>query len=416
MAREVAYRDGTKVRNQHLPYPIVHYPGHYGAFFGFQEDRDSEIVLCLCAKEAVQNYIEYRQDFDTSTNAYPEKDFILSSRSYPQALVKRLMAGPVGERVAALEEFGAGQSSIARPGDEACVINHLEFEESLCHMCNEVVPELRYCHEMYGTKFHQNYGWYIKLKQWEYGLKFSLKSFPLEVLSRLPSDLREEIDQAFIDRAEEKAARLKDLQEKRQRRARAIEEARRETFSEFRESDDYEELEEEERFQRSAEIRAEYRTKKVLTPEEEREYERLTEEFGEIQKLIADAAENEVRRAVGHYEKGSRWTSETILYQLVETEYGDEVTLERHHRPDWLDGLELDIYLPEVGVGIEYQGQQHFEPVDHWGGEEGLAARRGRDKLKRTLCEERDIVLVEFRYDEDLCRELVVDRLNPLIG
>jgi hypothetical protein len=102
------------------------------------------------------------------------------------------------------------------------------------------------------------------------------------------------------------------------------------------------------------------------------------EELGELQeqlqtehKEITDTCENEVRQAFGHYKKGNRWTSETILYQLVESNY-PEHTIERHYRPGFLDGLESDIFLKDAEVGIEYQGIQHYEPVDHWGGEEGL--------------------------------------------
>jgi len=32
----------------------------------------------------------------------------------------------------------------------------------------------------------------------------------------------------------------------------------------------------------------------------------------------------------------------------------------RHYRPDFLQGLELDIFIDELKIGMEYQGIQHF--------------------------------------------------------
>ena len=54
----------------------------------------------------------------------------------------------------------------------------------------------------------------------------------------------------------------------------------------------------------------------------------------------------------------------------------------RHYRPDWLDRLELDIYIPSLKLAFEYQGQQHFHPLHVWGGEKALQDLRFRDAHK----------------------------------
>lgn len=68
-------------------------------------------------------------------------------------------------------------------------------------------------------------------------------------------------------------------------------------------------------------------------------------------------------------------------------------------RFEWLGGLSLDFYLPSMKVAIECQGEQHFVPVDYFGGEEKLAKQREHDELKRRLCEENGVELV-YLLDE----------------
>ena len=80
----------------------------------------------------------------------------------------------------------------------------------------------------------------------------------------------------------------------------------------------------------------------------------------------------------------------------------------------WLEGLELDIFIPELDLGIEYQGVQHFKPVEHWGGMEALKELQVRDKKKRQLCQSLGIGLIYFKHDEDLSNESVSAKLGIL--
>ena len=84
----------------------------------------------------------------------------------------------------------------------------------------------------------------------------------------------------------------------------------------------------------------------------------------------------------------------------------------REASPKWLDGLRFDIYLPEYKLAIEYQGEQHFEPVDFFGGEEGFKDTVRRDNLKRKLCREYGVSLVEIRYDQTFSEASLRHRLN----
>ena len=64
--------------------------------------------------------------------------------------------------------------------------------------------------------------------------------------------------------------------------------------------------------------------------------------------------------------------------------------------------LRFDFYLPEHNVCIEYQGRQHYEPVDFFGGVSGFENRQYRDKIKEGYCIDNNIQLLKIRYDEDV--------------
>ena len=56
----------------------------------------------------------------------------------------------------------------------------------------------------------------------------------------------------------------------------------------------------------------------------------------------------------------------------------------------------LDFYLPEYGVGIEFNGKQHYIPIDAWGGKKALELSLVRDKNKFYKCKENGIVVYYF--------------------
>lgn len=64
----------------------------------------------------------------------------------------------------------------------------------------------------------------------------------------------------------------------------------------------------------------------------------------------------------------------------------------------WLGLQSLDFYLPDYNIGIECQGEQHFEPVEPWGGKKNLESNKKRDELKKELCEKNGIKM--FYYTE----------------
>jgi len=73
--------------------------------------------------------------------------------------------------------------------------------------------------------------------------------------------------------------------------------------------------------------------------------------------------------------------------------------------------LRFDFYLPEKNIFIEFDGLQHFEPVNFGGMsfESSLKVHtrlKARDKIKDKLAKEMDVKLLRIKYDQDIQESL----------
>ena len=66
------------------------------------------------------------------------------------------------------------------------------------------------------------------------------------------------------------------------------------------------------------------------------------------------------------------------------------------------DKLKFDFYLPEVNLLIEFDGIQHFEPVDFFGGKREFKKQIKRDEIKNNYCLDNNIHLLRIKYDSDI--------------
>ena len=128
----------------------------------------------------------------------------------------------------------------------------------------------------------------------------------------------------------------------------------------------------------------------------------------------ARQVENELRDRLGYPKIGESWLSETMLFKVVQTILSPKEVI-YHYRGAELHGLELDIWIPEYRIGVEYQGEQHYSVVDHWGGEEGLRKRQENDRKKKTLCRELGYTLIEFTHNENITEETVRRKFEPYL-
>ena len=90
-----------------------------------------------------------------------------------------------------------------------------------------------------------------------------------------------------------------------------------------------------------------------------------------------------------------KWKHELDLFHALRKRYPDVLY---QYRPEWLGRQSLDLYIPSLRIAIEYQGVQHYLPVEFFGGEEALLQRQELDRLKKQLCEENNVRLIEWEY------------------
>lgn len=60
--------------------------------------------------------------------------------------------------------------------------------------------------------------------------------------------------------------------------------------------------------------------------------------------------------------------------------------------------LPFDIYLHNYNICIEYQGIQHFQSMEYFGGEESFDYLKKNDKIKYEYCKSKNIKLIEIPY------------------
>ena len=72
---------------------------------------------------------------------------------------------------------------------------------------------------------------------------------------------------------------------------------------------------------------------------------------------------------------------------------------------NWIGKLRLDFYIPDLNIGIEVQGQQHYIPVNIFGGIDALQKNIKRDELKKKLCEKNGLKLYYIKYNDNIINE-----------
>ena len=83
----------------------------------------------------------------------------------------------------------------------------------------------------------------------------------------------------------------------------------------------------------------------------------------------------------------------------------------RQWNPENLTGeqaLRFDFYLPTAKLCIEYDGRQHYEVVDYFGGKTAYTKLKKRDRMKSKWCLENDTTLIRIKYDQKV--NVILDR------
>lgn len=76
--------------------------------------------------------------------------------------------------------------------------------------------------------------------------------------------------------------------------------------------------------------------------------------------------------------------------------------------------LPFDFYLPDYNSCIEFDGKQHFEPVNLFGGDNGFKRRQKLDEIKNLYCKKNKINLIRIPYNiqKDSLTNYILSRLG----
>lgn len=116
----------------------------------------------------------------------------------------------------------------------------------------------------------------------------------------------------------------------------------------------------------------------------------------EIFHIMVISLQNDFRVSKGLPKIGEGWVSETELLYLLKDKFPNEEII-HHGKPKWLGRQHVDIWFPKLNIGVEYQGKQHDEPVEFFGGEKGFKSSKERDERKKKLFKENNANLIEVR-------------------
>jgi hypothetical protein len=68
--------------------------------------------------------------------------------------------------------------------------------------------------------------------------------------------------------------------------------------------------------------------------------------------------------------------------------------------------LPFDFYLPDYNTCIEYQGEQHYRPIEYFGGIKQFNKQIINDKIKMEYCQNNNIPLIMIKYGENIFETL----------
>ncbi len=75
--------------------------------------------------------------------------------------------------------------------------------------------------------------------------------------------------------------------------------------------------------------------------------------------------------------------------------------------------LPFDFYLPEQNICIEFDGKQHFEPIEWFGGSDAFESLKERDEIKNKFCLSNNIDLLRIAYyDYDNIEHIIRSKIN----
>lgn len=101
------------------------------------------------------------------------------------------------------------------------------------------------------------------------------------------------------------------------------------------------------------------------------------------------------------------------IFNILCSTFPDEVWL-WEYSPHWLGNQRIDIYNPRINLAIEYNGEQHYMPVNTFGGKIGFEKTQLRDKQKiEKLNNHNCIIYIIPYYDFNI--DNIIKQINQYL-
>jgi len=88
---------------------------------------------------------------------------------------------------------------------------------------------------------------------------------------------------------------------------------------------------------------------------------------------------------------------ETLILTFLED---NNILFKKEYTFSNLPRKRFDFFLEELNLCIEFDGKQHFEPIEHFGGKETFNWLKRSDNLKNQFCKDNNIKLLRISYLE----------------
>ena len=116
----------------------------------------------------------------------------------------------------------------------------------------------------------------------------------------------------------------------------------------------------------------------------------------------------------------NKWITEELVYRITKKLFKDSTVIYQH-RPFYLKSslggqMSYDIFISKINIAIEYQGKQHFEPIDFFGGIIGFKNTKRRDAEKLQLSELHGVKLIYINYWEEVNEQLIRSKIEQALN
>lgn len=99
-------------------------------------------------------------------------------------------------------------------------------------------------------------------------------------------------------------------------------------------------------------------------------------------------------------------SGERIITEILENRGIEFKHQKTFKKLKYINNLYYDFYIDAKKILIEYQGAQHYKPVEYFGGEEQLKVQKEIDNIKREYAKKNGYRLVEVPYTESTYEDI----------